>query len=77
MSPARTWRKFRKFRERGHRSFPYHASGVGVEGRIVDDQSSSGNVDGPSVLIIKLHVPRQELKRKCEIVLLAENGGRR
>jgi hypothetical protein len=38
----------------------------------VDDQSSSNNVDSPSVLKIELHVPRRELERKFEIVFLAE-----
>jgi hypothetical protein len=40
----------------------------------MDDKGSILNVDGPSVLKIELHVPRQELKRKFEMVLLAGNA---
>ena len=40
----------------------------------MDDKGSILNVDGPSVLKIELHVPRQELERKFEIVLLVENA---
>jgi hypothetical protein len=40
----------------------------------MDDKGSTRNVDGPSILKIELHVPRQELERKFEIVLLAENA---
>jgi hypothetical protein len=37
----------------------------------MDDKGSIHNADGPSVLKIELHVPRQELERKFEIVLFA------
>jgi hypothetical protein len=40
----------------------------------MDDKSSILNVDGPSVLKIELHVPRRELERKFEIVLLVESA---
>jgi hypothetical protein len=40
----------------------------------MDDNSSIRNVDGPSFLKIELHVPRRELERKFEIVLLAESA---
>jgi hypothetical protein len=40
----------------------------------MDDKCSIRNVDCPSVLKKELRVPRQELERKFEIVLLAENA---
>jgi hypothetical protein len=40
----------------------------------MDDKGSVHSVDGPSVLKIELHVPRRELERNFEIVLLAENA---
>ena len=44
----------------------------------MDDKGSMHNVtrdvDGPSELKIELHVPRRELERNFEIVLLAENA---
>jgi hypothetical protein len=40
----------------------------------MDDKGPIPNVDGPSMLKIELHVPRRELERKFEIVLLAENA---
>jgi hypothetical protein len=40
----------------------------------MDDKSSIRNVDGPSFLKIELHVPRRELERKLEIVLLGESA---
>ena len=40
----------------------------------MDDKRSILNVDGPSKLKIKLHVPRRELERKFEIVLLTETA---
>jgi hypothetical protein len=40
----------------------------------MDDKGSIFNADGPSVLKIELHVPRRELERNFEIVLLAEKG---
>ena len=38
----------------------------------MDDKGSVRNVDGPSALKIELHVPRRELERNFEIVLLVE-----
>jgi hypothetical protein len=40
----------------------------------MDDKGSILDVDGPSVLKIELHVPRQELERKFEIVLFVESA---
>jgi hypothetical protein len=40
----------------------------------MDDKGSTRNGDGPSVLKIELHVPRQELERKFEIGLFAESA---
>jgi hypothetical protein len=57
-----------------HHSSTYPVSGVGVEGRIMDDKGSIRNVDGPSELKKELHVPRREFERKFEIVLLVENA---
>jgi hypothetical protein len=40
----------------------------------MDDKCPIHNVDCPSVLKIELHVPRQELERKFEIVLFTESA---
>ena len=41
----------------------------------MDDKGSICKyIDGPSVLKKELHVPRQELERKFEIVLLTESA---
>jgi hypothetical protein len=61
-------RDIEKFQETSadHHSSTYIESGVGVEGRIMDDKGCSHNVDGPSFLKIELHVPRRELEQNVK-----------
>jgi hypothetical protein len=52
-------------------SFTYVISGVGVEGRVMDDKSSIINVDGASVLESCMWGP-PDIERKFELVLFPE-----
>ena len=64
-----------KFQERSadHHSSTYPVSGVGVEGRVMDDKSSILNVDGASVLEVVCGAPGHGRKfRKFQLVLFPE-----
>jgi hypothetical protein len=50
-SALSTWRKVQEFSP-DHHSFTYRVSGVGVEGRIMDDKSSTKNADGSALEVV-------------------------
>jgi hypothetical protein len=61
MSGPRTWKKFQE-RSAGHHSSTYVMSGVGVEGRVMDDKSSILNEDGSSALKVVCGAPGHRAK---------------
>jgi hypothetical protein len=67
-SALSTWRKVQE-RYADHHSLTYLVSGVGVEGRIMDDKSSIVHVDGSSALEVVCGAPGIGARRKFRNVL--------